>query len=146
MNVTHKPTTPLFFLLFITVVMIIFYFIYDLAFTKPSKQSLATPSIKTDTQLLVNKQQFVEKQLIVDVKAEIISLKTEIKRINNKLSQLSSYAGQHYIEPNQEAVFTTEEIQAMESTRDDYEITNEMNRVNTANVTVQTPTHSIIFD
>jgi predicted RNase H-like nuclease (RuvC/YqgF family) len=116
MKVTPKPMQPIFLSLFVMVIMMVIYFIYDLS----SSQPLTLSPKKAELQ-------FADKQLIVNLTSEIVSLKEDVKRINNKLSQLSSN------DANLETALTEEQIQTIEASNNNYEIAHEENRINSAN-------------
>ncbi len=119
MNITLKRTRSKFWLFFIIATMILSISIYDQRSSNNTKQFLAEKPNETKSVQQYSKK----KQHIVTIEDEIAFLKTEIKLINNKLSQIENN------NVNLEAAFTAEEIQAIEKSNEDYEI----NRVNSGN-------------
>ncbi len=133
MKVTIKPYTPFFILIVAAIVMMIGFSSYNPSSTTPTNQLPVVSTAQVDYQTDVNKQKLSEKQTIFDVKDEIVSLKADIKRISHQLTQLTARAELHDNDSNAETTLTTEELQTIESTQNDYELINEMNRIHTVN-------------
>jgi seryl-tRNA synthetase len=119
MNITLKRTRPKFWLFFIIATMILSFSIYGQRSSNYTKQFLAEKPNETKSVQRSSKK----KQHIVTIEDEIAFLKTEIKRINKKLFQIENN------NVNLETALTTEEIQAIEKSNEDYEI-NLINSVN----------------
>ena len=129
MKVTIKSYTPYFIWIIAAAVMVICFSTYKQSLKASPKQLSVVSTAQVDYQTDVNKQKLLEKQTIVDVKDEIVSLKADIKHINHQLTQLTTRAKQHDNDANAETTLTAEELQTIESTQDDYEMINEINRV-----------------
>lgn len=128
MNVTIKTYTPI-FILIVAAVMVIGFSTYKPSSTTPIKQLPIVSTAQEDYQTDATKQESLENQTIIDLKDEIVFLKADIKRINNQLTQLNTKVGQYDKDSNAEVTLTAEELQTIETTQDDYEMINEMNRV-----------------
>ena len=134
MKVAIKPYTPFFILIFAAAVIAIGFSTYKLPSKMSTKQLPVVSTAHVDSQTNDNQQQSPEKQTITDLKDEIVSLKAEIKHINQTLTQLTTNTNQHENDSNAETILSAEELQAIESTQDDYETINEMNRVQSVDI------------
>jgi predicted outer membrane protein len=133
MKITIKPYTPFFILIVAAVIMMIGFSSYNSSSNTPANQLPVVSTAQMDYQTDINKQKSSEKQTSFDVKDEIVSLKADIKRINHQLTQLTTRLELYDNDSNAETTLTAEELQTIESTQNDYELINEMNRIHTVN-------------
>ncbi len=124
MNMTLKKT-PFFLCLFTSIALNIIFAFYNLSPINSNNNSFVTSLIDKETHLF-SKNIKSEKKTVDNLNIEIAVLKAEIKKINDKLSSFEKGL-------NSDMALTDAEIQDMEVSIANDEISNEMNRVNSAN-------------